>query len=63
VIEDLGSSNGTFVNDARVDGPHSLQAGDVVKVGHSTLEVRSGAPDERTTQGRLSTGRTHPRAG
>jgi ABC-type multidrug transport system ATPase subunit/pSer/pThr/pTyr-binding forkhead associated (FHA) protein/ABC-type multidrug transport system permease subunit len=51
VIEDLGSSNGTFVNDARLDGPHSLQAGDVVKVGHSTLEVRSGAPDEWTTQG------------
>jgi uncharacterized RDD family membrane protein YckC len=33
VIEDLGSSNGTFVNGARVLSPHVLRAGDVLRFG------------------------------
>src|ERR1700724_4461531 len=31
VISDLGSANGTFVNDERIHVPHSLSAGDRVK--------------------------------
>lgn len=33
VIEDLGSTNGTFVNEARLSGPHALRLGDVVGLG------------------------------
>ncbi len=33
VIEDLGSTNGTFVNESRLSGPHALRLGDVVGLG------------------------------
>jgi hypothetical protein len=38
-IEDLGSTNGTFVNGARVNGSRRLQAGDVVRVGSTELRL------------------------
>lgn len=38
-LEDLGSTNGTWLNDERVDGLSRLQRGDRVKVGSTTLEV------------------------
>lgn len=38
-IEDLGSSNGTFVNDQRIEGSTPLSTGDVVRLGQVTLEV------------------------
>jgi ABC-type multidrug transport system ATPase subunit/predicted component of type VI protein secretion system len=34
-IEDLGSSNGTFVNGVRLTAPHTLQPGDVVQLGRA----------------------------
>ena len=40
-VEDLGSTNGTFVNGARVDGTRRLQAGDVVRVGSTELQLQS----------------------
>jgi pSer/pThr/pTyr-binding forkhead associated (FHA) protein len=40
-IEDLGSANGTFVNDERLDAPRTLDLGDVVRVGRTLLEVIS----------------------
>ena len=44
-IEDLGSVNGTFVNGGRVDGVRTLELGDSIRVGESTLElVAAGAP-------------------
>jgi hypothetical protein len=36
-LEDLGSTNGTFVNGIRVDGPRKLVPGDVVRVGETDL--------------------------
>ena len=39
-IEDLGSTNGTFVNGLRVSGPQTLSVGDTVEVGGTTLVVR-----------------------
>jgi len=36
-IEDLGSTNGTFVNDEAVKQPRSLSVGDVVRVGHEQV--------------------------
>jgi pSer/pThr/pTyr-binding forkhead associated (FHA) protein len=38
-IEDLGSSNGTWVNDERVTGTRKLENGDRVRVGQTTFEV------------------------
>lgn len=39
-VEDLGSTNGTFLNDRRVSSPIEIHAGDVVKVGKTVLELR-----------------------
>lgn len=39
-IEDLGSTNGTFVNGLRINGPQTLSAGDAIEVGSTTLVVR-----------------------
>jgi pSer/pThr/pTyr-binding forkhead associated (FHA) protein len=36
-IEDVGSTNGTFVNGERVEGRRRLSAGDVVRVGETDL--------------------------
>ncbi len=38
-VEDLGSTNGTFVNRARVAAPTSVQRGDQVQVGNTVLEL------------------------
>lgn len=40
-IEDLGSTNGTFVNGARVTTPRKLGAGDVLRVGQTDLRVEA----------------------
>jgi pSer/pThr/pTyr-binding forkhead associated (FHA) protein len=40
-IEDLGSSNGTFVNGLRLAAPQLLAEGDSIEVGATTLLVRS----------------------
>jgi len=39
-VEDLGSTNGTLLNDHRVQQPVEVHAGDVVKVGKTVLELR-----------------------
>ena len=39
-IEDLGSTNGSFVNGLRVKGPQTLSVGDTIEVGGTTLVVR-----------------------
>jgi pSer/pThr/pTyr-binding forkhead associated (FHA) protein len=39
-VEDLGSTNGTYLNDRRVVQPVEIHAGDVVKVGKTVLELR-----------------------
>ena len=52
-IEDLGSANGTFVNDERIDAPRTLAAGDVVRMGRTVLQVTdsSGAVPEPPSAG------------
>lgn len=39
-ISDLGSKNGTSLNDARITEPRALQHGDLIKMGHCTLTFR-----------------------
>ena len=39
-IEDLGSTNGTFVNGLRISAPQTLSVGDTIELGASTLVVR-----------------------
>jgi EmrB/QacA subfamily drug resistance transporter len=52
VLEDLVSSNGTFVNGERLDGPYVLRAADKVNLGDSTLEfVPAAAPAPTTPSG------------
>jgi hypothetical protein len=40
-LEDLGSTNGTFVDDEPVTGLQALLPGDIVRLGQTTLEVRT----------------------
>lgn len=47
-VEDLGSTNGTFVNGLRINGPQTLSEGDTIELGATTLVVRDlpgTAPD------------------
>ncbi len=42
-VEDLGSTNGTFVNGQRISGPQRLRAGDSVQLGDAvTLQFSGG---------------------
>jgi predicted component of type VI protein secretion system len=40
-IEDLGSTNGTFVNGLRISSPQTLSEGDTIELGATTLVVRN----------------------
>jgi pSer/pThr/pTyr-binding forkhead associated (FHA) protein len=40
VVEDLGSTNGTYLNRKRVSAPSELQRGDKVKIGRTVMELR-----------------------
>jgi pSer/pThr/pTyr-binding forkhead associated (FHA) protein len=47
-LEDLGSLNGTFVNGARIASVTALHAGDMFKVGQTSIEVESVPVANRT---------------
>lgn len=47
VVEDLDSTNGTFVNGERIQGPITVGASDQVRVGRTTLEIE---PDPRADE-------------
>jgi hypothetical protein len=42
VLEDLGSSNGTYVNGERISGPVELGAGDEVQLGDTVIGIEGG---------------------
>jgi predicted component of type VI protein secretion system len=49
-IEDLGSTNGTFINGQRLTGPYTLRAGEVVTFGeHITLVYEVAVVDAEAT--------------
>jgi pSer/pThr/pTyr-binding forkhead associated (FHA) protein len=39
VVEDLGSTNGTYLNKRKVDGPMTMNRGDRLQVGNTVLEL------------------------
>ncbi len=39
VVEDLGSTNGTYVNGTRIQGPQLVRPGDQVRMGGTTVEL------------------------
>jgi two-component system, cell cycle response regulator len=41
-VEDLGSTNGTLVNDEQIDGPRQLHNGDLLRFGGSILKFIEG---------------------
>jgi len=50
VLEDLGSTNGSFVNGRRVTGPVALSAGDMIGLGDTVVFAVSSALDAAVTQ-------------
>jgi len=48
-IEDLGSTNGTFVNGLRISSPQILAEGDTIELGGTTLLVRELPRQETAT--------------
>ena len=44
ILRDLGSTNGTFLNNIEVRGPVPLNPGDHVAFGHAVFTFQSGAP-------------------
>jgi len=49
VLEDLGSTNGTFVNGARLSAPLPLKAGDAVSFGENIVLIYEAAFDPNAT--------------
>jgi ABC-type multidrug transport system ATPase subunit len=45
-LEDLGSSNGTFLNGERISQPRRLRNGDVIRLGQSVALQYQGEPQE-----------------
>lgn len=58
LIEDLGSQNGTYVNDERIGEPRELRPGDVVRMSASLLTVLDAPDDLSGPQAEAGAGRT-----
>ena len=51
VVEDLGSRNGSFVNEKPIDGPREIQPGDRVRCGLTVFELRDAQETQRGQSG------------
>jgi pSer/pThr/pTyr-binding forkhead associated (FHA) protein len=47
-LRDLGSKNGTFVDDVRVEGPTALRDGALVRFGTLTVTYRAASRNSTT---------------
>jgi pSer/pThr/pTyr-binding forkhead associated (FHA) protein len=45
IVEDLNSSNGTYVNQEKINGPHELSGGDVIRIGQVELRFEAEQRD------------------
>jgi adenylate cyclase len=52
ILSDLSSLNGTYLNGRRITTPVTLQAGDVVRIGVTTIAFHPGAAGDSTTSSR-----------
>jgi len=52
VVEDLGSANGVFVNDERINGPRRLEPGDRLRIVSHVLEFVAQEQAEEPATGR-----------
>lgn len=52
-VEDLGSSNGTFLNNQKVEGKKPLSRGDTIKIGAIALKYLPKGDTERLTYDKL----------
>jgi len=43
IVQDLGSANGTYVNDRRIAAPQALRDGDQLRLGNTIFDVRLAA--------------------
>ena len=55
-LEDLESTNGTFVNDTRVESPVTLRDGDVIHLGSVLLTFRAWLPERSRSTERIRRG-------
>jgi two-component system cell cycle response regulator len=53
LIEDAGSSNGTFVNNAKIEGSVPLNKGDIIKIGSIALKFLPKGDTERLAYDQL----------
>jgi FHA domain len=62
IVEDLGSSNGTYVNGERISGPVEVGAGDEVQLGDTVIGVGGdrSAPHQPSPSGRPAPHRLAP---
>ena len=60
IVEDLGSTNGTWVNEERLSAPHICVTGDVLRVGQSTFELEVAPPVTERTEADVVAPRTAP---
>jgi DNA-binding winged helix-turn-helix (wHTH) protein len=56
-LEDLGSKNGTWLNDERISNPTTLRDGDRLQLGPESLEFRTSAASSATKTVRLARGK------
>lgn len=50
VVEDLGSTNGTYINERRILEPEILRQGDILRVGNTVIDVLLDADQGADTQ-------------
>lgn len=50
-VEDLGSTNGTFIGAERLSAPHTLKNGDRVRLGGTELQAQISASEAPTAGG------------
>ena len=56
-IEDLGSTNGTFVREMAIAGRHPLRDADIIRVGSVDLKYRSWSPSRPVATERIRRGK------
>ena len=52
-IEDLGSTNGTFVNEIAITGPHRLRDADIIQIGSVDVKYRTWSPSRPVATERI----------